>query len=386
MIKNKTFFSILVLFLIFYPLIPLTLDFKVYAQSSTNTTYVIYSIPLEPNPYQVKVIGFKTENNVTYTCNITFNSVIIKYVASNGNQVSRFKSIEDLKTERCKAEIVTNEDDMYLAVATDCRPLNAVATDMRLGNTYVVAVEYKTINMKLDDYIASRKPQQQGGGFDVGKFFGSVGQFFSFIGSAFSMFIEGVRITVVAIPSIIVESNKAFGEFIGAPGDPMADYYVSQYRLRLMPLTTSSNPYIAQIAREILDSKRPIGDICSNNICPFPIRGEDLSKTLNQIEDSKPKGIIGIFTVIFHGIGVARDVIAFIVKHFVLIHVILFVSILVYGFAKTIKTKDIVHVVSSAKIIYGILKFYFNAIKFLIELLIKFIQAVAQLIDAILPF
>ncbi len=395
MIKNKTFFSILILFLILYPLFPLTLDFKaVYAQTipqSTNTTYVIYSIettpqnPLPPNPYQVKVFGFRTENNVTRTCNITFNAVIIAFETSETQL--RFKSIEDLKTENCKAEIVTNEEDMYLAIATNCYPINAMLTDLRMGNVYIRTVKYKTINMKFEDYIASRKPQQGGGGgFDVGKFFGSVGQFFGFIGSAFSLFVEGVKITVVAIPSIVVESIKVFGEFIGAPGDPMADYYVSQYRLRLMPLTSSSNPYIAQIAREILDSKRPLGDICSNDVCPFPIRGKDLEKTLAQIENSKPKGIIGIFTVIFNALVVAKDAIAFIVKNFVTIHIVAFIALMVFGFAKTIKTRDISHVVDSAKTIYSILKFYFNGVKFLIELLIKFVQAVAQLIDAILPF
>jgi hypothetical protein len=92
--------------------------------------------------------------------------------------------------------------------------------------------------------------------------------------------------------------------------------------------------------------------------------------------------IIGFLSVAFQILAKAKDVVAVVVKHFIEINAIIIVSILAYKTARAIQLKDPSEFVEGIKWVYAIFKFYWSIIAFVVHLIIKAVQTVAQSITA----
>ena len=65
-------------------------------------------------------------------------------------------------------------------------------------------------------------------------------------------------------------------------------------------------------------------------------------------------------------------------KYFVLINAVAFMAILAFYGAKAVKRQDLTYLADGFKIIYGILKFYFMIILFIVNMIIRGVQALSQ--------
>jgi hypothetical protein len=195
-----------------------------------------------------------------------------------------------------------------------------------------------------------------------------------FIIDAFSAFIQILGMAANTVINIVANGLRVLGVVIGHPGDPAAQAYVAQYRLALMQY--ENNPYIGNDVKAVLNCTKPLREV--KGLIPS-LRPEDADKTICQVEDSAPQGIVGFMSTIWIVVSRAGDIVVFIVKNFVLINAVIMISLLAYGVAGSIKKRGLDPLFSSLHIIYNIFKFYWSIGVFIFNAGLRFVQAAAQL-------
>jgi len=284
----------------------------------------------------------------------------------------RFKSIIDISSAGANTTIISyvKEDVVLYAIITSCS-VNTVT--VRVNNVEIIGA--LLVETTLEELRETKR------GFNVGGFFKAIGDFFSFIGNAFSVFVEMIKVSGTIITNTLVEGFRFLATIIGKPGDPLAQFYSSLYKLSLQQHV--NNPYIGESVRGVLDCKLKLREV-SGLIGAH--RQEDLDKTLCDLENSAPQGIVGFLSVIWFTLSTSSKIIELIARNFVLINAVVILSIIVFGVTETIRRRSLEPLQSSIHMIYSVFKFYFMIGKFIYEAGLKLIEAIASLIEAVLPF
>jgi len=181
----------------------------------------------------------------------------------------------------------------------------------------------------------------------------------------------------------LVNGFQILANITGHDGDPWAEFYAGLYIAQLSQYV--NHPVIGKDVQAVLNCQKNLSEVwglLTNK------RDQDYFKTICDIRKEKPTGIIGFLSTIWKTVSSehAQKIISFVFQNFLLIHAIIFTGILAYGASQMIQRRSIEPLIGSFKAIYSIFKFYFMIGKFIYEMGLKFIQAIASLIEAILPF
>jgi len=310
---------------------------------------------------------------VHFTFEPEFLGEIRPYTHYLSYPVLRFKSISISSSgANPTVEVVsyTKDGTTLHALVTTCHASSVTVTVRgQMGQQIIGAILVETTREELH---SSEKKEFE--------FFKAVGEFFSFIGSAFSVFVEMIKISATVLTNTLVEGFRFLATIIGKPGDPLAQFYSSLYRLSLQQYV--NNPYIGESVRGVLDCKLKLREV-SGLIGAH--RQEDLDKTLCDLESSAPQGIVGFLSVIWFTLSTSSKIIELIARNFVLINAMIILSILVFGVTETIRKRSLEPLQDAVHMIYSVFKFYFMIGKFIYEAGLKLIQAIASLIEAVLP-
>jgi len=281
-------------------------------------------------------------------------------------------------------------DNLYLVSAVEAR-VDIYKIKTELGNTIVQDIyAFKTnCNGPWKVYVnetieivgtwfvtikESKVEKEQVGKSISGDPLGFLNTLIHYIIDAFSAFIQILFMAANTITNIIANGLKVLSLVIGRPGDPYAQFYAAQYRLALMQ--HENNPYIGNDVKAVLNCTKPLKEV--KGLIPS-LRPEDAAKTICQVEDSAPQGIVGFMSTVWSIVLRAGSIVVFIVKNFVLINAVTITSILAFGAAGTIKKKSIEPLANSLHIIYSIFKFYWSIGVFIFNAGLKFVQAAALL-------
>jgi len=179
--------------------------------------------------------------------------------------------------------------------------------------------------------------------------------------------------------SAVIDAFKVIATVIGRPGDVNAVMYATSYRAQLMPY--ASNPYVGSDVQMALNCSKRLGEVRG---LLKSYREQDLEKTICDVENEAPVGILGMLSIVFTAIAAAVAVFPTIMKYFVLINAVAFMAILAFYGAKAVKTQDLTYLADGFKIIYGILKFYFMVVVFIVNMIIRGMQALSQVAQALI--
>jgi len=316
------------------------------------------------------------------SCEINFDVTPVYLNEKYENMpVLRFLSVRIIYVINTSYEIIsyTFSNQVLNAIKTNCSPSLVI---IRVGSYEIIGGKIVTTDPSNLIYNISQTPSSPSGpSFDVGGFFSSIGSFFQFIGASIQAFFVFVGIAKDILVGTIINGTRLLSDVIGQPGDPEAFVYAPLYRVSLM--SYANHPMIGPDVQAVLNCQKPLSTV-SGLLKNY--RDKDLSKTICEIENSTPTGILGFFATTFHVIDAGKNFIVFIIKHFVIIHAVIFTGILAFGASQMIQRRSIEPMIGSFKAIYSIFKFYFMIGKFIYEAGLKFIQAIASLIEAILPF
>jgi len=169
----------------------------------------------------------------------------------------------------------------------------------------------------------------------------------------------------------IASGVNALASFFGSWGNP-AEYN------KLM-LNSLSFPALRQAISE-----------CSTNGTTIyttrmlGINNEDKNLCV-YLSEITPTGFLGYLSYIVFTLQVGKDVVIFVVKNFLYVISAVSIFILVVGLEQSIKKKDTEPLINSLNLVWKILTFPIKALHFLVELIIKIVQAIAQFISAIKP-
>jgi hypothetical protein len=179
--------------------------------------------------------------------------------------------------------------------------------------------------------------------------------------------------------SAVIDAFRVIASVIGKPGDMNSVMWATSYRTQLMPY--AGNPYIGLDIQMVLNCSKPLGEV-RGLLKSF--REQDLQKTICDVENEAPVGILGVLSIVFAVISSVIAMFPTIMKYFVLINAVVFMAILALYGAKAIKRQDLSYIADGFKIIYGILKFYFSIVVFIVNLIIKGVQALSQVAQALI--
>ena len=107
------------------------------------------------------------------------------------------------------------------------------------------------------------------------------------------------------------------------------------------------------------------------------------NRTISEVTPTGFMGIINMF--ISFAIG-SKDIVEWILRNFILLHLVAIVGLLVFGVFGAIKKRDFDPIVQSCHYIYGIFALYVKVITWIISKAIDLAQAIAQWLDTIIPF
>jgi len=192
------------------------------------------------------------------------------------------------------------------------------------------------------------------------------------LGSVVSVFNSAAELMGKAA-SAVMDAFKVVAIVIGKPGDVNAVMYATSYRTQL--LSYSSNPYIGSDIKMVLNCSKKLGEVRG---LLKSYREQDLQKTICDVENEAPMGILGILSIVFAVVAAAVAMFPTIMKYFALINAVVFMAILAFYGAKAVKRQDLTYIADGFKIIYGILKFYFIVVVFIVNMIIRGIQALSQ--------
>jgi len=374
----RIFFS--TAFLIFI-IISMITPMLAYAQSSNDIAYIGIAYDHAEQYSKFKHYVYAKGKGVNdISCEINFD---VTPVYLNETYLSmpvlRFMSVRIIYVINASYEIIsyTFSNQVLNAIKTNCSPSIVI---IKVGSYEIVGGKIVTTDPSNLIYNISQTPPPPSG-FDIGGFFASIGSFFQFVGASIQAFFAFVGIAKDILVATIVNGTKLLSDVIGQPGDPEAFVYAPLYRVSLMPY--ANHPMIGPDVQAVLNCQKPLSTV-SGLLKNY--RDKDLSKTICEIENSTPTGILGFFATTFHVIDAGKNFIVFIIKHFVIIHAVIFTGILAYGASSMIQRRSIEPMLDSLRLIYAIFKFYFNIGVFIYNAGLRFIQAIASLIAAILPF
>jgi hypothetical protein len=378
MIGYKTVCFFIFSILIFLSLIPI----PIYAQSN-DIAYIgiAYDGADQYSKFKhyVKVQG-KDPNTKQVVCEISFDiTPVYLNEQFESKPILRFLSVGIIYSTNASLEIIsyTFSNQVLNAIKTNCSP---DFVSIRVGSYEIIGGKIVFTDPSNLVYNVSQVPPAPSG-FDVGSFFASIGKFFEFIGASIQGFFAFIGVAGDMIRYTFVEGFKLLGSVIGKPGDPESPFYASLYRLSLM--TYAGNKIIGSDVQAVLNCQKPLATV-SGLLKNY--RDKDLSKTICDIENDAPQGVVGFLASAFYVVSKSTDIIVFIARHFLIIHAVIFTGILAFGASQMIQKRSIEPMLDSLRLIYSIFKFYFSIGKFIYEAGLKFIQAIASLIEAILPF
>jgi hypothetical protein len=192
------------------------------------------------------------------------------------------------------------------------------------------------------------------------------------LGSVVAVFKSAAELVGKAA-SAVIDAFRVVATVIGRPGDMNAVMYATSYRAQLMPY--ANNPYIGSDVQMALNCSKRLGEVRG---LLKSYREQDLEKTICDVEGEAPAGVLGVLSIVFTVIVSAVAMLPTIMKYFALINAVVFMAVLALYGAKAVRRQDLTYLADGFKIIYGILKFYFMVILFIVNLIIRGVQALSQ--------
>jgi hypothetical protein len=380
----RIFFS--TAFLIFL-IISMITPMLAYAQSNdTAIAYVgiayDYADQYSKFKHYVDVKGKGVNSDIS--CEINFDVTPISLNEKYENMpVLRFLSVRIIYVINTSYEIIsyTFSNQVFNAIKTNCSPSLVI---IRVGSYEIIGGKIVSTDPSNLIYNISQTPSSPSGpGFDIGGFFASIGSFFQFIGASIQAFFSFVGVAGEVIKYTLVNSFQLLGNITGHDGDPWAEFYAGLYIAQLSQYV--NHPVIGKDVQAVLNCQKNLSEVWGLLTNKRP---QDYFKTICDIRNEKPTGVIGFLSTIWKTVSSehTQKIISFVFQNFLIIHAIIFTGILAYGASQMIQQRSIEPMIGSFKAIYSIFKFYFSIGKFIYEMGLKFIQAIASLIEAILPF
>jgi len=354
-IEYKTVSFFIFSILLFLSLTPVPL---IYAQSNdTAIAYVgiAYDGADQYSKFKHYVYAKGKGVNSDISCEINFDVTPVYLNEKYENMpVLRFMSVRIIYRINASLEIIsyTFSNQVLNAIKTNCSPSLVI---IRVGSYEIIGGKIVTTDPSNLIYnISQAPPPPSGPSFDVGGFFSSIGSFFQFIGSSIQAFFAFVGMAGDMIRYTLVEGFKLLGSVIGKPGDPESPFYASIYRITLMPY--ASHEIIGSDVQAVLSCQKPL-NVVSGLLKNY--RDKDLTKTICDLENEAPTGIVGFLASAFYVVSKSTDIIVFIARHFLIIHAVIFTGILAFGASQMIQKRSVEPMLDSLRLIYAIFRFYF---------------------------
>jgi len=186
-----------------------------------------------------------------------------------------------------------------------------------------------------------------------------LGKLWNFTQSVSRLLMEGAKATA----ETITKTFDLLVQFIGKWGEPELYFRIQTARLMYPDMNFT---YVKDVA--II-----LGDY-------------DLMKDERVIDEIAPTGLLGFISFSVYALRGSSSIVQFILQNFVLIHLIIIISLLVWGFLGAIEKHDADYFIENCQRIVAIFSFYVKIIGWFIEKLIAFGHLVAQWLDTIIPF
>jgi hypothetical protein len=305
------------------------------------------------------------------SCSVSLYAYASRYFIYGDSQLLLFDKLQLLTATDAQVEIYKIKATLNNNTIQD---IYAFKTDCEGGWRVYIEDTTEIVGAVLYAIDENRVEKEQVGKSISGDPLGFLNALIHFIIDAFSAFIQILGMAANVVINVVANGLRVLGVVIGHPGDPAAQAYVAQYRLALMQY--ESNPYIGNDVKAVLNCTKPLKEV--KGLIPS-LRPEDADKTICQVEESAPQGIVGFMSTVWIVVSRAGDIVVFIVKNFVLINAVIMISLLAYGVAGSIKKRGLEPLLSSLHIIYSIFKFYWSIGVFIFNAGLRFVQAAAQL-------
>jgi len=220
--------------------------------------------------------------------------------------------------------------------------------------------------------------QQKPSGIDI---LGGINLVFDFFGKMGGM-AGAVLDFFTKLPSMFYDALNFLGGLIGHTGNPSVLNDINSYRLQLQ--TLASNPQYSDLAQQALNSKIPLGRLSGL----INVKPEHQTKTLKELEDSAPIGFLGFISFVWFTLTspAFQNILAMIVKNFILINVVIICSIVVFGMVESLAKKSISPLANSIKLVKDYFLAYYKFATWLFTIAYRILQLIVQVLDAIIPF
>jgi len=234
---------------------------------------------------------------------------------------------------------------------------------------------FYTINVKADIYdpILGNITQEQQS--SMSNWFSLFMDFVGRIGSFFSGLMDFVSKSFSHVGDIFkgfTESISFIGSFLGNWGDPSEYNKIMVYSLTFPALRESI--VNCSTNRSVIYTTRQLGlNDLPENFCDY----------FNKIA---PTGVLGYIHYVIYVISVSKDIMVFVIRNFLFIVSSISIFIMVIGLEQSIKKKSIEPLIKSFEFMFKLFYYPFKVLIWLAEQLLKVIQVIANLIEAILPF
>ena len=282
-----------------------------------------------------------------------------------GNRIKKIYNVSGLQTHEYQIDMYVEKGLSFYVVRVPCERFLVVENAHGVWfEEWDLYLERKRMSENQRDLLTMIK-----NGF---RFIADV------IKDSFTLIINGIKFSSSIITHVFVDGIKIFSNFIGIPGDVESVGYAAMYRIRLQEF--ASNNIVGRDVQDVLNCVRPLKDVKGLlNV----YREKDLNKTICDVENSKPRGILGMFSTFFYVASSMSGVAMFIAQHFIEINVIIVVAILTYSMIRSINRKSLEPLFEGFKYVGAIIKFYWNALKFIVEIVHNAARFIVQSIPAI---
>jgi len=344
----------------------LTLILLIFLLSQTAQAVAIYGLDVPAGSFFITCVGY----NPTFGyANMSFAAIV---------KDAKFIAITDAHGECAILQNYTINGVTYpYVVWSRYTPVNVSIRSRLYGYTPVYAtLLYVQLTSEAPPAYTSIAPTGRG------DFLSGLTGTFNFLGGIINNVIQSITAFGTAIPQAFGNAINFVGGMIGRTGDPTMAAQVAQYRLMLMPFLTS--PYYSDIANRTLNSQLPLKSVAHL----ISVKPEHMDKTLAQLENEQPTGILGWIGTVwwFLWLSETQQFIAFMIKNFVLIHIILILAILALGLTDTIKKRDLNPLLKSFDFVKELFLAYYKFFNWLANLILRVAQVIATVIEALWPF
>ncbi|MEM0095800.1 MAG: hypothetical protein QW660_04110 [Candidatus Bathyarchaeia archaeon] len=310
---------------------------------------------------------------------IRYKDVIITAFCQYWSDYDMIVFIEHIGMKNCEGlkDYIVNDTVYPIVYYTNRKPENVTILIQPYGTQIIAQLVYITTTYK-PGAGGDNSGGSVGGGFDIFTALDTLRNFLGFVGNAFWFFGQSVWMVANGIYTFFVQGVQVVGNVFGHTGNPEMISVVANYRTQLLPY--ASNPLV----QKVLNGEAKLGAVADL----IYVAPEHRSSTLTDLEAQTPQGILGFvsFMVWVANRPETAQLLLFLTKNIVAIHLVVFASLLAFGVSDSIRRKDFEPLAKSLGMIKSIIMAYYKFFNWLFNLLLRIVQVIANFIEAWLPF